>query len=251
LEGAAADRKAVSHALSALGFVDVDSTRPDLIVRVSAMRGALSGALFASDGKTRVPVDVPATAQAASPQALVAQLAPTIENLYVLRGLASLQNPNTAFRVSLQTDKTVYRLGDRLRVRLKADEDCYVALMHVDVNGVPRILLPNRDFPEIRLQKGREYVIPSPESGVVGSITVKPPTGRETLIAVATLMPVDWDGRGPNHKSSGGAGAGQQGTQRSGKPGAGPAARRVVNGVGQLRDRRACGPPVGALTYIG
>jgi hypothetical protein len=64
--------------------------------------------------------------------------------------------------------------------------------MHVDVNGVPRILLPNRDFPEIRLQKGREYVIPSPESGVVGSITVKPPTGRETLIAVATLMPVDW-----------------------------------------------------------
>ncbi|MBI5570568.1 MAG: DUF4384 domain-containing protein [Desulfomonile tiedjei] len=91
------------------------------------------------------------------------------------------------FKVRLWTDenKSVYRIGDKIRLRFEANKDCYLTLIDIGTSGEVSILFPNKWHPDNRVEKGKTYSVPASGSGII--FRIRGPEGTEVVKAVATL----------------------------------------------------------------
>ncbi|MDQ8181714.1 DUF4384 domain-containing protein [Pelagicoccus sp. SDUM812005] len=80
-----------------------------------------------------------------------------------------------------------FRLGDEVRVCVRATKDCYLTLLNVSSDGEMTILFPNRHNQNNRIQGGITHEIPSDGYGF--NIVLEEPLGMDRLKAIATLDP--------------------------------------------------------------
>ena len=97
-------------------------------------------------------------------------------------------NAGASFSVKIWTDRRRYRVGEDVRIHLKADRDCYAYIFDVQTSGATRLIFPNRYYPDGAIQAGREYTLP--ESGLY-AVKASGPEGWEGLRALATVRPLD------------------------------------------------------------
>jgi hypothetical protein len=95
-----------------------------------------------------------------------------------------------SIRVEETTTDRSYRLGDPIRIEFEASRPCHFALLDVGTSGAVAVLWPNAWHPDSRIEGGRTYAIPGPDTpGPDFVLTGRP--GRERLVAIATDDPLD------------------------------------------------------------
>lgn len=188
-------------AIKPLEYVELTDTplQRDWVLEVTRLvDGQLHAVLYESDGRTKVHrVEVTpdgevkmllVEARGSTVAELVQQLQPVWLRFYTSRVLLNLRNPNPSFKIELSTDKERYREGDPFKIRFKAERDCYLILIAIDPTGTPTVLYPwHSDQPQ-KVKGGEEYLLEGPSPGI--QWVIKPPIGRECLVAIATLQQV-------------------------------------------------------------
>lgn len=100
--------------------------------------------------------------------------------------------PDTAgdasFRISVRTDRDKYRLGDRARIYLKANRDCYVTVLNMRSNGEITRLFPNKYDKNNFIRANIEHSVP--EKGSRYELAISEPPGRESIKVIASSRPV-------------------------------------------------------------
>lgn len=87
------------------------------------------------------------------------------------------------FDLRMQTDRSAYRLGDRMNVTLTAERDCTLTLVNIEqAQNSATVLYPNRVVESVRLRAGQATVLPGAGSAV--ELAVLGPAGPQTLVAV-------------------------------------------------------------------
>ena len=95
---------------------------------------------------------------------------------------------NASFRISVRTDRDSYRLGDRARIYLKANRDCYVTVLNMRSNGEITRLFPNKYDKNNFIRANIEHSVP--EKGSRYELAISEPPGRESIKVIATSRPV-------------------------------------------------------------
>jgi len=90
--------------------------------------------------------------------------------------------------VQVWTDRDVYREGDHIRIFIKANQDCYVRVVHVSAEGQILQLLPNPLRSDHFCRKETVVQIPGPEDAF--QLEVIPPFGREEIVVFASTGPL-------------------------------------------------------------
>lgn len=80
-----------------------------------------------------------------------------------------------------------YRIGDQVRVCVKATKDCYLTLLNLAPDGEMTILFPNRHNQNNRIQGGLTHEVPSDGYGF--NIVLEEPTGIDRVKAIVTQDP--------------------------------------------------------------
>ena len=87
-----------------------------------------------------------------------------------------------------EINQKTYRIGEQVRIHLRATEDCYVTLIDLQTDGTMYVLFPNGFKRDNFCRAGRRYSVPGPSAPYV--IDVGGPTGVEGIRAVATRSPI-------------------------------------------------------------
>jgi len=94
-----------------------------------------------------------------------------------------------SLRVDVDKPDRIYRQGDQMTVRVSSEKDCYLYLFHFDARGRAQRLFPNRASPNNFVTSNTKVLVP--DSNGPFAIEIGPPFGRESLVAVATLKPLN------------------------------------------------------------
>lgn len=98
-------------------------------------------------------------------------------------------NPKAGFNVALRSEREPLRIGDPLRLDLRAAADSYLNLYFISASGKTGQLLTN--YPV----RANEAVFFPPAGGKKLQYALGPPTGTETFILAATRQPLNLLGR--------------------------------------------------------
>lgn len=90
--------------------------------------------------------------------------------------------PGSGFKLSVATDKPVYKVGENAVVSAVAERDCKLTLVNAGSSGKVHILYPNQYQPNNQLKAGQVVTIPSAAAPV--DFRVMGPDGLEALIAI-------------------------------------------------------------------
>lgn len=90
--------------------------------------------------------------------------------------------PGSGFKLSVATDKPVYKVGENAVVSAVSERDCKLTLVNVGSSGKVHILYPNQYQPDNQLKAGQAVTIPSAAAPV--DFRVMGPDGLEALIAI-------------------------------------------------------------------
>lgn len=90
-------------------------------------------------------------------------------------------------QVELTTDKDHYAIGDKMRLSVKVNRDCFLTLIDIGPTGKGTIVFPNQYAPSNAVKAGVTYVIPDPSAGF--EFEVAPPAGVELIRAIASREP--------------------------------------------------------------
>ncbi|SMH31934.1 DUF4384 domain-containing protein [Azospirillum agricola] len=90
--------------------------------------------------------------------------------------------PGSGFKLSVATDKPVYKVGEAAMVSVASERDCRLTLVDVGSSGTVHVLYPNRHQPDNRLKAGQPVTIPSAATPV--DFRVQGPDGLEALVAI-------------------------------------------------------------------
>jgi hypothetical protein len=196
----------VRNAVRQLEFIElVDTPNPlaqrDWVLKVNSEGDALHAVLLESDGKTavqRVEVTTDGSvkvftveASGSSIDEIIQQMKPIWLNFYAARVLLNLKNLNPSFKVELSTDKSRYKEGDSFTIRFRSDKDCYLILVAIDPTGTPTVLYPWGTSQPQKIVGGKEYIIDGPTTDM--KWVIRPPLGRECIVAIATLQAIPID----------------------------------------------------------
>lgn len=100
----------------------------------------------------------------------------------------TVSSPADSFELRLQTDRSEYRLGDRMTVTLTAERDCTLTLVNIEqAQNSATVLYPNRVIETVRLRAGQATALPGADSAL--QLAVLGPAGPQTLVAVCTENP--------------------------------------------------------------
>ncbi|MBK1878899.1 DUF4384 domain-containing protein [Pelagicoccus mobilis] len=80
-----------------------------------------------------------------------------------------------------------FRLGDEVRVCVKATQDCYLTLLNLAPDGELTILFPNRHNQNNRIRGGVEHEVPADGYGF--NIVLEEPLGVDQVKAIVTVDP--------------------------------------------------------------
>lgn len=109
------------------------------------------------------------------------------------RSVAAAQKDRAAqsadgLKVEMWSEKSEYRIGEKMRVSVRANQDCYLTIIDVGTSGAATVIFPNLQHPANAVKAGETYVIPDPSAGF--EFEVSGPAGAELLRAVASKQPV-------------------------------------------------------------
>ncbi|GHV74471.1 hypothetical protein AGMMS49940_17730 [Spirochaetia bacterium] len=114
-----------------------------------------------------------------------------ISPLTSLPNAAPIPTPASAKSISIEAwpnhDDQIYYKGDMLSIKLKADQDCYFSVFHIDVNNIRQRIFPNRYEKDNFLPAKTEITIPKGGS----EFEIGEPYGQETIYVVVSTMPID------------------------------------------------------------
>ena len=100
-------------------------------------------------------------------------------------GGGSWSNPDARFTAEVWSDAPPPRIGDFLKLKLRASDDAYLSLYAIHTSGRTSRLLDNQF-----VRGGRTVPFPGPYSRV--DFALSPPPGDETYLLVATQKPLRW-----------------------------------------------------------
>lgn len=98
--------------------------------------------------------------------------------------LWELMNPDARFSVSLQTEKTDYRLNDYLTLNVKVTDDAHLIILNRDNAGHLTLLFPNRYHHDNWLRGNENYTFPDQASDFDFRLAGPPGTECFKLIAL-------------------------------------------------------------------
>lgn len=142
---------------------------------VSAEKGEILAAAVAEiklDGRLRDLAEkiIPATAPKPVPAAAETSMVPA-----------------EPLKVEVWADKNEHAVGEKMTLRVKVNQDCYLTLIDVGPSGKAVVLFPNHYAPNNAVKAGVTYVIPDPSAGFEFEVT--PPAGVELIRAIASKAP--------------------------------------------------------------
>lgn len=107
-------------------------------------------------------------------------------------------NPNRAFGVTLATStgRLGFFEGERLKLAVQGDHDCYLTLITRDCEGKLTLLLPNRWQPQASLRQGERLVIP-PDNAEY-EFPIQAPHRQTIVKVIATAQPLVLEGVNDN-----------------------------------------------------
>lgn len=91
-------------------------------------------------------------------------------------------------QVRLWTERTVYRLGEGVRLHFVTNRDAYVTLVNVGTSGTASILFPNRFFRSAFVRGGQQVTVPQDGAGF--AFVLQGPPGTEVVRLVASEEPI-------------------------------------------------------------
>ena len=100
---------------------------------------------------------------------------------------AAPAGPGEPLQVKVWTEKTGYAIGEKFRVQVQANQDCYLTVIDLGTSGAASVIFPNHYAPGNAVKAGLTYTIPDPAAGF--DFEVGGPAGREVLRAVASKEP--------------------------------------------------------------
>lgn len=106
-------------------------------------------------------------------------------------GLWDIRNPNPGLAASVSTEKSEYRIGDYVTIKLRAEKDCYVTLLNWDETGKLTQLFPNAFDSDNFIRGGETYSIPSRRSDFDFALSGNAGTERVLFIAVRSRADSD------------------------------------------------------------
>ncbi len=152
-----------------------------------------SGEVFSFTVKT-MSGEVEASGERLTLREASARVRAALENAYVVKRLANLENPTPSFNVRLTLDKgdqATYTLGDPIAMKLKATQDCYITVVEIGTSGRAQILFPNRFRRENFIKANEEVALPNPaRPGFRLMIDPRGPTGYQVYKVIATIKPL-------------------------------------------------------------
>ena len=96
---------------------------------------------------------------------------------------ATVQQVNAApFQLHLRTEKSVYKIGEKVRVMATPEKDCHLTLIDVGTSGNVMVLFPNRYQQDNLVRAAQTVVIPSDTAAV--DYKLGGPTGVEAVIGI-------------------------------------------------------------------
>lgn len=106
--------------------------------------------------------------------------------------LTSPPSPADANRLQVKvwTEKTVYRVGEPLRISVRVNRDAYITLVDLGTSGAVTVLYPNRFHQNNFVRGAQDVMIPPPEAEF--TLAVQGPKGFEQIRAIATEQPVSF-----------------------------------------------------------
>lgn len=128
------------------------------------------------------------------------------ENRDVLIKLACIHQSDPPFGIKIWTEKgqamktrnialvpkihkAQHCVGDKITVYFSAERDCYLNLIDIGPTKDITLLFPNQFAQENQIKAGHIYRFPREEDGF--EFELQPPTGKETVKAIATLEPIN------------------------------------------------------------
>ena len=106
----------------------------------------------------------------------------------------AIANLPTAFglKLRLASSQPELKIGSELRFALTAERDCYIYLVEYDCEGNVGLLVPGMAGIDNKLFANTESIFPG-LANTDYSLMVEPPSGQETLIAVACTDPGNFE----------------------------------------------------------
>ncbi len=149
---------------------------PPHLTLISADSGGI--ALLGQDGRERRRIP--------EGRELVDELWRALEQELVLRELAALKNPGSAFAVEVEAVGGPYEVEGEISFRVKSGRAGYLTLLDVGTSGSVSILYPN-PFEELgRVAPGEWLEIPGPQA----QFTIEGPVGVGAVRAIVTDRPL-------------------------------------------------------------
>jgi TolB-like protein len=93
-------------------------------------------------------------------------------------------------QVKLWTERTVYRLGEDVRLHFVTNRNAYVTLVNVGTSGTVSILFPNRFFRSAFVRGGQQMTVPQDGAGF--AFVLQGPPGTEIVRLVASEEPIEF-----------------------------------------------------------
>lgn len=93
-------------------------------------------------------------------------------------------------QVKVWTEKTVYRVGEPLRISVRVNRDAYITLVDLGTSGAVTVLYPNRFHQNNFVRGERDVMIPPPDAEF--TLAVQGPKGFEQIRAIATEQAVSF-----------------------------------------------------------
>ncbi len=87
--------------------------------------------------------------------------------------------------VADRESSAAYKIGTKIRICVRATEDCYLTLLNVGSDGELTVLFPNRLHQDNRIVRDRIYEIP--DAGYAFDFTLEGPAGPDEVKAIVTL----------------------------------------------------------------
>jgi len=117
--------------------------------------------------------------------------------LFLLTVLASAETPtfqtkqvgpqNDRIAVKVYTDKSEYKVGEKMDISLKANADSYFMLYYVDSQGNAQVIVPSEFSSNNRLKKDALFHVKDNKGRMLEQ---KGPDGYERLQVIATKTPI-------------------------------------------------------------
>ena len=98
---------------------------------------------------------------------------------------------NASFKISVSTDRKRYNLGDKAKIYLQANMDCYVTVLNLRSNGEITRLFPNKYDRDNFIKANTEYTVPGRNAKY--ELNISEPPGKESIKVIATTSQVSID----------------------------------------------------------